>query len=128
VEHLADELDGRWLVRVLLFELHHQPEGAVLEWCVNWSYYHGVPVVRGLVSVATSSIAEHTHAYQVMTLSGTGDADTPAGGSVCMRCGGYQFPQKSQVAGRVCRMRTLKSRIRRLRAAVDIVNGQEWAA
>jgi len=23
--------------------------------------------------------------YQVMTLSGTGDADTPAGGSVCMR-------------------------------------------
>jgi hypothetical protein len=23
--------------------------------------------------------------YQVMTLSATGDADTPAGGSVCMR-------------------------------------------
>jgi hypothetical protein len=25
-------------------------------------------------------------AHQVMTLSGTGDAETPAGGSVCMRC------------------------------------------
>ena len=25
-------------------------------------------------------------AYQVMTLSAMGEADTPAGGSVCMRC------------------------------------------
>lgn len=25
-------------------------------------------------------------AYQVMTLSAMGDAETPAGGSVCMRC------------------------------------------
>jgi len=25
--------------------------------------------------------------YHVITLSGTGEADTPAGGSVCMRCG-----------------------------------------
>jgi len=39
-------------------------------------------------------------AYQVMTLSAIGEADTPAGGSVCMR---------------------LKSRIRRLLAAVDML-------
>ena len=26
-------------------------------------------------------------AYQVMTLSAIGEAETPAGGSVCMRCG-----------------------------------------
>jgi hypothetical protein len=39
-------------------------------------------------------------AFQVMTLSAIGEADTPAGGSVCMR---------------------LKSRIRRRRAAVDIL-------
>lgn len=30
--------------------------------------------------------------YQVITLSATGDADTPAGGSVCMR---YRFCQSS---------------------------------
>jgi hypothetical protein len=39
-------------------------------------------------------------AFHVMTLSGTGEADTPAGGSVCMR---------------------LKSRIKRRRAAVDMM-------
>lgn len=27
-----------------------------------------------------------TVSYQVMTLSATGEAETPAGGSVCMRC------------------------------------------
>jgi hypothetical protein len=41
-------------------------------------------------------------AYQVMTLSAIGEAETPAGGSVCMR---------------------LKSRIRRLLAAVDMLRG-----
>lgn len=40
--------------------------------------------------------------YQVMTLSAIGEAETPAGGSVCMR---------------------LKSRIRRLLAAVDMLRG-----
>ena len=41
-------------------------------------------------------------AYQVMTFSAIGEAETPAGGSVCMR---------------------LKSRIRRLLAAVDMLRG-----
>jgi len=40
-------------------------------------------------------------AFQVITLSGTGEADTPAGGSVCMR---------------------LKSRMSRRRAAVDMMD------
>lgn len=38
-------------------------------------------------------------AYQVMTLSATGEAETPEGGSVCMRCrhekvSGGDSPQK----------------------------------
>lgn len=43
VEHLADELDARWPVRVLLLELHHQPEGAVFEGSVCWADDHGIP-------------------------------------------------------------------------------------
>jgi hypothetical protein len=45
--------------------------------------------------------------YHVMTLSAIGEADTPAGGSVCMR---------------------LKSRIKRLRAAVDMLGSGVWVA
>jgi hypothetical protein len=45
--------------------------------------------------------------YHVMTLSAIGEADTPAGGSVCMR---------------------LKSRIKRLRAAVDMLSSDVWVA
>jgi hypothetical protein len=45
--------------------------------------------------------------YHVITLSAIGEADTPAGGSVCMR---------------------LKSRIRRLLAAVDMLGGDVWVA
>lgn len=61
-------------------------------------------------------------AHQVMTLSGTGDAETPAGGSVCMR---YMYGvsiakvPKQLPSQKSCR--TLKSRIRRRRAAVDIL-------
>jgi len=59
-----------------------------------------------------------------MTLSGTGDADTPAGGSVCMR---YRWSVSKYKEG-VWRWRvggglTLKSRIKRRRAAVDMM---EW--
>lgn len=43
--------------------------------------------------------------YHVITLSAIGEADTPAGGSVCMR---------------------LKSRIRRLLAAVDMLDNDVW--
>jgi hypothetical protein len=45
--------------------------------------------------------------YHVITLSAIGEADTPAGGSVCMR---------------------LKSRIRRLLAAVDMLGSDVWVA
>lgn len=31
MEHLADELDRRRLVGILLLEVHHEPEGAILE-------------------------------------------------------------------------------------------------
>ena len=35
--------------------------------------------------VRAASAERDDETYQVMTLSGTGDAETPAGGSVCMR-------------------------------------------
>ena len=44
VEHLADELHPRRLVGVLLFEVHHEAEGAVLEGRVGWADDHCVPV------------------------------------------------------------------------------------
>lgn len=38
------------------------------------------------LSVTGSPVRGICGPYQVMTLSAMGDADTPAGGSVCMRC------------------------------------------
>ena len=44
VEHLADELDARGLVRVCLLEVHHQPEGSIFEGCVCRADDDCVPV------------------------------------------------------------------------------------
>lgn len=78
-------------------------------------------------------------AYQVMTLSAMGEAETPAGGSVCMRCSGAFVSNKTDRGVLfVVRMdekgfalygstkllgahSTLKSRMRRLRAGVVIL-------
>ena len=43
MEHLADELDSGWLVRVLLFKVHHQPECSVLKWSICGAYNNGIP-------------------------------------------------------------------------------------
>lgn len=69
--------------------------------------------------------------YQVMTLSAMGDAETPAGGSVCMRCSTFMLAKASGKGCITVRLapatdgmpgwRTLKSRINRRRAAVDMV-------
>lgn len=80
--------------------------------------------------------------YHVMTLSAMGEAETPAGGSVCIRCGEWWVISPCLHAlsrlGKVPRNRfpffeclegdkfssnqlTLKSRIRRRRAEVDIM-------
>jgi hypothetical protein len=96
MKHLADELDARRLVRIRLFKVHHEAKGAVLEGRVCWSNDDGVPAVlvsHGFYQYSTGG------PYQVITLSATGEAETPAGGSVCMR---------------------LKSRMSRRRAVVDM--------
>ena len=61
--------------------------------------------------------------YQVITLSAIGEAETPAGGSVCIRWESMSVRArramefaKATVDGRL----TLKSRMRRRRAAVDM--------
>jgi hypothetical protein len=69
----------------LLFEVHDKPEGAVLEGCVGRAYDHSVPVEK-LISRQDLKMGFRGVSYQVITLSATGEADTPAGGSVCMRC------------------------------------------
>lgn len=71
------------------------------------------------------------YAYQVITLSAIGEAETPAGGSVCIRCERSCINASSEretvvehcIGGKGMEKdlkRTLKSRIRRLRAGVDI--------
>ena len=46
VEHLADEFDGGRLIRILLFELHHQPECSILEGGVAGSDDYRVPAAE----------------------------------------------------------------------------------
>ena len=88
MEHLTDELDRRWFVRILFLELHNQPKGAIFEWCVRGSDNHSIP---GGASAWHKAKTRASH--QVITLSATGEADTPAGGSVCMR---WRFCQSQE--------------------------------
>lgn len=86
MEHGADELDCWWFVWVLLLEVHDKPKGTILEGRVGWSDDDSVPDARRLATKLRISSTPPMNPHQVMTLSATGDADTPAGGSVCIRC------------------------------------------
>lgn len=56
-------------------------EGGLLGYCSSKCMTsRNVPSSKGV------SAGPMMTAFHVMTLSGTGDAETPAGGSVCMRC------------------------------------------
>lgn len=90
MEHLADELDLRRLVGVLLLELHNKSKSSILERGIGRANNNGVPVENNKYSSRTDQVPKEV-AYQVMTLSGTGEAETPAGGSVCMRCNRHQY-------------------------------------
>lgn len=83
VEHLTDKLDPRRLIRVLLFKVHHEAEGAIFERGVRRANNNGIPI-RDPSMIVIRRVKEWV-LYQVMTLSAIGDADTPAGGSVCIR-------------------------------------------
>jgi hypothetical protein len=50
MEHLANELDQRGFVGVLLLELHDESEGAVLERRVGRAYNDGVPISTSVPS------------------------------------------------------------------------------
>jgi hypothetical protein len=82
MEHLTDKLDSWWFVWVLLFKVHDQAKCAILKGRVRGSDDDGVP------SSMLSQIEQCRWVYptyQVITLSATGEAETPAGGSVCIR-------------------------------------------
>lgn len=51
MEHLADELDARRFVGILLFEMHHKSKGAILERRVSWADDHSVPSSDDLISM-----------------------------------------------------------------------------
>lgn len=85
VEHLADELDLGRLVGILLFELHHKSKGAIFKGSVCGADDDGVPTRRMMSICVQDRRCRRGRTNQVMTLSGTGEAETPAGGSVCMR-------------------------------------------
>lgn len=80
MEHLTDKLHKGRLVGVLFFELHNESECTIFKWSVCWTNDDGVP---------DRSEQDRPHAgditYQVITLSAMGDAETPDGGSVCIR-------------------------------------------
>jgi hypothetical protein len=44
MEHLANELDARGLVGILLLEVHHQAECTILEGSVGGADNDGIPV------------------------------------------------------------------------------------
>lgn len=85
MEHLADELDQRGFVGVLLLELHDESEGAVLKRRVRGAYNDSVPMSSSVPHSTYPTVSSRWQAYHCITLSATGDADTPAGGSVCIR-------------------------------------------
>jgi hypothetical protein len=81
MEHSANEFDSRGLVGILFLELHDESEGTIFKGGIGRADDDSVPV-RSLVLAINHSVLESDH---VMTLSAIGEADTPAGGSVCMR-------------------------------------------
>ena len=85
MEHLAYELHTRGLVGVLFFEVHDQAECPIFERGVGGADDDGIPDISSEPLPRTSK-ENGEETYHVMTLSATGDAETPAGGSVCMRC------------------------------------------
>ena len=89
MKHLADKLDPRWFVWILLFKVHDQTEGPILERCIHRPYYDSIPSFMYVSPFGPQVICMSRDAYQVMTLSAMGEAETPAGGSVCIRCMGH---------------------------------------
>lgn len=82
MEHLTYEFDARRFVGILLLKMHNQAKGPVFKGCVSWPDDDSIPFP--LVSFYYS-FKLHVASYQVITLSAMGEAETPAGGSVCIR-------------------------------------------
>lgn len=68
VEHLADELDGRRLVRILLLEMHHESESAVLKWRVGGSDDDGIPCRLDVNMAPISCLARLTKSSHCQAL------------------------------------------------------------
>lgn len=118
VEHLAEEFDLWRLVRVLLFELHDESKGSVLERCVGRSDDDCVPTGRFVSRwVRGRMLGRRTRSSRCrgreMRKHQQGHRSACAGGVNTIR-----VPMRSIE-------RTLKSRIKRRLAAVDMMAVQE---
>lgn len=86
MKHLANELDGGGLVWILFLEGHDKSKSSIFKGSVCRTDNDGVPnsFIIGIKFMNIRFASGETN--QSITLSATGDAETPAGGSVCMRC------------------------------------------
>ena len=56
VEHLADELDRRRLVGILLLKVHYEAEGAIFERCIGGTDDNGIPVWKLMLVIALPEV------------------------------------------------------------------------
>lgn len=97
MEHLRDEFDARGLVWVLFFKVHDEAKGAVFKRCIGGTDDDSIPVAMFQSSCASERDEPAAgKGYQVITLSAMGEAETPAGGSVCIRYGRCRSVQDDQ--------------------------------
>lgn len=85
MEHLGDEFDAGRFVRVLLFEVHDKAECAVFKGGVCRSDDDCVPEGGSKSVMCQGKVEDSLWTHHVITLSAIGEAETPAGGSVCIR-------------------------------------------
>lgn len=81
MKHGADKFDSWRLVGILFFKLHHESECSIFEGRICRANDDSVPECDQKGSREVNERADH-----VITLSAIGEAETPEGGSVCIRC------------------------------------------
>lgn len=79
MEHRADEFDAGWFVRILLFEMHHEPKGAVLEGSVRGTDYDCIPTRTGVSVVFLEySTSARRHSWENGLIQGYGGTAVPS--------------------------------------------------
>jgi hypothetical protein len=97
VEHLADEFDGRWLIRVLLLKMHYESKGSILKGRVGGSYYDRIPVKHHGVSLECST-AQLLLVFSLPSHDIIGDRGSrDSGGRICLHA--FEVSHQSPTGG-----------------------------